>query len=77
MNVSLALTGRGEGADLSGTLQNIDLGDSESGKIRPLQDRGWVRAGAGQGPWGWPSMRQANSDFKIVTKRRKERKRWD
>lgn len=77
VNVSLELTGWGEGADLSGTQRITALGDSESGKIHPLQD-GWVRAGAGQRPWGRPSMRQANSDFKIVvTKRRKERKRWD
>lgn len=43
----------------------------------PAGGRGWVRAGAGQRP-GRPSMRHANSDFKIiVTERRKERKRWD
>ena len=46
MNVSLGLTGCGEGADLSGTQRITDLGDSESGKIHPLSSggRGWAEA---------------------------------
>lgn len=54
--------------------------DSESGKMPPRGPAG-QRMGEGRG-WaearGRPSMRHANSDFKIiVTERRKERKRWD